>query len=652
MYHLPLRTTDGVARRPMADSYRAIRQFPAVVLAIAIAFGFLGAWYAERRPPTFVATAGMLFEEARPSSTGGARDPERYVADQVAILRSPIVAERASELAATAEPPAQISPEAIAQNLSVESNPESNFVEVSFVADDAISAQTGANSIPLAYQQALQGALADNAQTTIARLDDAIRKVIDEIASLQVRIEQNTDEPSIQDEQLGTIVAQLVQLREPDREGTAGSGSDSIERMSARADQLKSVLETRLTSFDPASPVPDDISLLRRQKDAAALLSQLTVRRGQAVVDAELASGGVAFFTAAGPGRRASIPVASAALVMTVVGALIGAAIAYLLSSHRPRLKDAHSASSLLGAPLLVEVPGPPVRRGISAALGLKTKRDGRGTIPIPPLEDPASGQADAFRVLAGAIRRELTSPRPPGLMALGGSAPHPARHVEHRAVLLACVSAMSREANALVGVNLAVAVALTGLRVAVLDGTTDGDDGSLLEHVGSTRARTGLDDVVHGSAELEDALEVLELDRAVLSVVRIGRLTDSRPGLLGSPAVGAIIKELATHFDLIVACLPPVLETAHTIAMQEADSALIVVPAGSRVNEVLDMRHRIEVMGVPVIGYAYLRKEALGGASGAGFRSGGQSEDRPPAREQADERDRPQAPIVRSGSR
>ena len=138
-----------------ANPIAAIRAYPMVVVAIAAAFGLIGAAYASSQTSVFSASAVIVVEDPRPSVslTGRRSDAERYVANQVAILESRPVAERASERATSLEPPYEISIEEFLDYISIRANSESDFLRISFEAASAAEAQAGANALGWAYEE-------------------------------------------------------------------------------------------------------------------------------------------------------------------------------------------------------------------------------------------------------------------------------------------------------------------------------------------------------------------------------------------------------------------------------------------------------------------------------------------------------------------
>ena len=169
------------------NPFGAIRQYPLLIIAFVVVFAVLGAVAASNWPAVYKATAGLVVEDARTSQLFGstrAADPRRYVADQVAILKSLLVAEGASEIAAQLEPPVTISTQAFLSDASISYSDDTNFLTISFSAGDPRTAQAGANSLAISYQQIVANKLNDDASTAINELDEAIDGVVETITSL------------------------------------------------------------------------------------------------------------------------------------------------------------------------------------------------------------------------------------------------------------------------------------------------------------------------------------------------------------------------------------------------------------------------------------------------------------------------------------
>ncbi|HSJ45319.1 MAG TPA: hypothetical protein VK923_11615 [Euzebyales bacterium] len=565
-----------------------------MVLVCAVSFGVLGVAFALTGPAKFVATTSLIVEDMRAADRSTA-DAERYVADQVAILESAIVADRASALAPTLKPPADITAQQIAEGRTITSSSESNFIEISFEASDPQIARTGADAIRAAYQDAVSEALAKDAQSRITRLDEAIDTTVQEIASLQDRVEASRDTSIpvlLVDTKIARTVASLVKSREAPEQRSGATGLDATKKLASRADRLSTRLNERLAG--DLLPSGDTRRLVRRQQGAAVLLSELAGQRNDVEVDVQLSGDGVPFIAPAGAGRREGIPLSTAAFVATVLGGLIGVGAAYLLS-HRPgRVEDPDTAAGILGVPLLADVREP--QRSVS--VGSRKRAEG-DAVAVPVFDDPVSTSANAFRTLAGILVHRAPNSR----ATSNGSQLYGT--VVHRATVIAVVSATSRDASAFVAVNVALAAGQSGLKVGLMDGDMEARDVSRL--VGQLEEQHFTADLIDASATLDDAAGWIEVrDHRGISVVNVRDTGIAAPDLFGSPKVRAVLHSFAAQQDLVVINLPPVLEVTQAAALRESDRALVVVPHRTRSSELRELKHRLEIMGVAMAGCVY----------------------------------------------
>ncbi|NNC92126.1 MAG: hypothetical protein HKN80_06505, partial [Acidimicrobiia bacterium] len=185
------------------------RWLVALIVAVFIALGLAFQAYV---PSAFQATAEMVVEDPRASQlfnvgeiVSSAQNPQRYVADQVEILKSPRVAFQAANLlsiwAATdratlgsdwpvwlAGPDSlvdvSIDQDQFLRNTSISSSRDSNQVEVSFTADTAAIARIGANAVVEAYRDVRFEELnrvADAAVEQIGRQEVALEDSLEDL---------------------------------------------------------------------------------------------------------------------------------------------------------------------------------------------------------------------------------------------------------------------------------------------------------------------------------------------------------------------------------------------------------------------------------------------------------------------------------------
>jgi Mrp family chromosome partitioning ATPase/capsular polysaccharide biosynthesis protein len=592
-----------------ANPITAILQYPFVVLVFAVVFGLVGAAFAMNQPAAFSARAGIVVEDARASTLFNSRssDAERYVADQVAILESRVVADRASQLAAAMDPALDISVDNFLSNTTISSSQESNFITISFIASAARTAQGGADAIGLAYQQAIQEALAEDAETAVAELDQAIGAAVQEIEALQSEIEAlrtDNDERVELDDQLAEIIAGLVDLRREsatlqelglevptDAVGTEGAPTEAellraaATEISARIQQLTEELRGRLLVSDVEAQVPATAFLLRQQEDAVARLSELTLRRSQIEVDARLAGNGVAFLAPAGPGKSRGVPTSTTVVLMAAIGALLGAGAAYWLSQRRGYVENRLIPDSILEAPLLAEVP----------RLSTGGDPDSTDAALLPILNEPASAQAEAFRVLVGVLTQRLETARAQG--------------DNNRGMTIAVCSSMVGEGKTVVAANTALAASRAGLSVVLVDADFGAQDASrLLSDAPRRGSSVGLTEVVRDGTRLNDAISTIDAGAdSFVGLLGRGQGAMAAPDLFGSQIANRVFAQLADMYDLVIIDLPPLLQVAYaTAVVQKADQALVVVRHRSPVANLHDLRYRLDVIGVKALGYVY----------------------------------------------
>jgi len=153
------------------------------VLASLLAFTVLGTIYGVTSADRVTARAIVTSSRAG-EGTGDVR-PERETADQVTVLESAAIAERAAEIAARSD--AALDTGAILAGRRIVADPvTSDLVVVEFSARTAERAVLGADSIVAAYRGWVVEA-AGSLDDTVAELDAAIGEATDRLAELEDR---------------------------------------------------------------------------------------------------------------------------------------------------------------------------------------------------------------------------------------------------------------------------------------------------------------------------------------------------------------------------------------------------------------------------------------------------------------------------------
>jgi Mrp family chromosome partitioning ATPase len=73
------------------------------------------------------------------------------------------------------------------------------------------------------------------------------------------------------------------------------------------------------------------------------------------------------------------------------------------------------------------------------------------------------------------------------------------------------------------------------------------------------------------------------------------------------SPNTQRMLEEASAGFDLVFLDLPPVLRVAYSINLAgQADRGLVVVRHGSDIRSADELRHQLDLVGAPLLGYVY----------------------------------------------
>ena len=160
------------------------------------------------------------------------------------------------------------------------------------------------------------------------------------------------------------------------------------------------------------------------------------------------------------------------------LGLVLGIGLAFLRDAFDTRLRSSDEIGTVLGLPLLARLPEPPKQ----------LQRDNK----LVMIAEPMGGGAEAFRRLR--MNLEFAS-------------------IGHPQQVITITSALEQEGKSTTIANLAVALALAGKRVALVD--LDLRRPALGKFFRLDGRQPGLSAVVLGHVSLEDALAHIPLDAA-----------------------------------------------------------------------------------------------------------------------------------------
>lgn len=550
-----------------------------VALSVA-AFGSLAFAFLARQTPGWVAQATLIVEDPRAATLfeqGAFIRPERYVENQVEILQSAAVAQRASELATS------LSANQLLAGASVGIRGSSDLITVSFRRPDREQAVEGANAIALAYQDVRRAEAIRSFAAAAAELDSSIADIEADLSELQREIEEFRRSDAVRaalEDQYQDALEQLAAVQS--RPETVDL--DALQRVQSRLAAMELVLRIEAQR-------PRQAALLEEQRRAIDRLSDLTARRDELEVETELSAGGVAFFSPADGAAEAAASSVRTLGVGLVLGVIAGAGLAYFVALRSRRFTHRSEPELIFGVPLLGDVPDFGTER-------LRT--------PVPTRDAPLSSAAEAIRFIAAtfavsALPREGDEDG----SALGS---------------VAITSAQLREGKSVVLVNLAVAAAFQGQRVLVIDADF-GHQNATNMLAPDAEHGPGLTEVVSGSATLgEAAVEVQFEQRADLHLLSRGRLPATAPDFFNAERTRQFLTDVRQDFDLVLVDTPPLLQVAYaSTLLGSVDKVVVVVPHLGRVQPATELSQRLALIGIPVLGYVYNRSPGRGLPSGEG---------------------------------
>lgn len=570
----------------------AIWRFRWLVLVLVVLGGVLGTVYARLQPARYEAVASFVVQDPRASAVfemAGGQQPDRFVADQVAILESTLLAQRAALMAAESRLP--LSADDLLDYGRSVSSPDSDHIEIWFEADTPASAVSGANAIAQAYQAIRRESTAQNYTAALEQLDQSIAGVAEELIGIGEEISARLAPDPAREElnrQFTEALVRLAELQEALAAGSATADPATTAATRATLDDLLRQFQTLQVIGDLEGRTTEVTVLLEQQREAIGRQSILIQRRDELKVDAQLESTGIVLFAPALEAEEKDSVLPRALAAGLIVGGLLGAGASYLLALRRRPFGDRLQPASILGAPFLGEVPD-------FRDEGIK------GKLPIQAV--PTSASAEAFRFVAAALSVQLghrDSERPPG-----GAKPISDRRPVR---LLVMVSARLGDGKTVVAVNTALASARQGNRVLVID--ADFGNQRLTTLLSGDQLGPGLTELVYRGRQLADVVQVVDLSGgATIDLLSRGQEAVTAPELFGSPAVQDFFASVREEYDLVLIDAPPLLQVAYaSTVVRLADRALVVVPHRGDVRAAKELAERLALLGTEAAGYVYNR--------------------------------------------
>lgn len=569
--HTPRHALDQTAGDASLLSSAVKKPLP-VLIGVPLGL-LLGLLVVTITPPSYTAVSEILVDDVRSSGIFQASDiertsnqeSERYLADQVALMRSSVVAQRASEALDGA-----FSERYILEEVAVDGDATSNLIRVSAPASTPEEAKELADTLTAVYLDIKADQLSSSADAAIEEIDALLAVVENELERVNGEIEQILTADSQLAELDAEFDATVVALRDlrAARQGVA-VGTPERQAINAQITERLADLESFNLIFGSGR---NNIELTRLTNEEDVLNQQrldLGSRRNAILVAAELSENvGALNLESLLPEEADGLSPLVVLALFAVLGALVGASISYVMVHRRSRVESRYEPEEILDAPLLGTIP-------------LPTVLDTDMTV----VRDPDSAAAYAYRFAASAL----------DLRTSGSS----------KVVMV--VSAHQGLQRSIIVANLAAATSLSGLRVLAVD--ADFQVQGLTRFLFGRLSERGLVDFVFDGASLNYVMRTVALGGGrELHVMPQSDPGSSASGALQGDFPDSLFAEIAREHDLIILDAPAVLEAAYTATLATfVEGLVVVVDHGMDMEDLEELAARLELTQTPVLGYLYV---------------------------------------------
>lgn len=495
----------------------------------------------------------------------------------------------------------------IQANLRVsERGRDSGMLSVSYSSKSPVLAREIVNRLMIAYQRQNVERKSAEAAQTLAFLDQQLPELRGKLESAEVtfnnyRLREGsadlTKETELILQQSVTLETARLELQQRRQEAllrfTANHPTvEVIDR------QIQALRDEQQAITDRVKGLPEtQQELLRLSRDVevnTALYTGLLNNYQELQLVKAGTVGNVRIVDYAVNPQEPSKPKVALVLALSLVlGVFAGVAVVFVLRALRGAVNDASEVERTLGIPTYATIPFTPAQRRL-----FKRGRD--QDAQLLALVDPQNIAVEALRSLRTSLHFAMLD-APNNVLMLTGPSPGLGK--------------------SFVSINLGAVLALSGKRVAVVDG--DMRRGHLNDYVNCER-QPGVSDYCAGQADIKAILRRTVIDG--LWVVPTGQIPPNPAELLLTDRFVELVTALSQNFDYVVIDTPPILAvTDAAIVGKLAGSTLMVLKAGEHPMAMIqDTAARLQNAGVKVRGTIFNQVGRPGtGTAGYGYKYG-----------------------------
>ena len=388
---------------------------------------------------------------------------------------------------------------------------------------------------------------------------------------VQQKLDLETEPPSANATAVGQTDVISIAVRDPNASNSAVYANSYAtayiemrreqavnELLAASTEVQRAIDDLQAQIDDLAEDDPRRIGLITQLSNFQATLDQLRV-------DAALRTGGAAVIkSAVEPSAPVEPTPSRTAALAAMVGLLIGLGAAFLLEYLDDKVRSEDDIERLVRRPVLAVVPvdSPPDNRPIS-------------------ISEPDHDAVEQYRGLRT------------NLQFLG---------LDRPISVVQVTSSVAGEGKTTTASNLAVVLAQSGHRVALVDGDLRRPR---VHEVFSLAQSPGFTDLLLGEAA-KDVVNHIDIDRGNrLSVFTSGTVPSTPSEMLSSQRAHQLLNEMGGHYDYVVVDSAPILPVSDSVALCRAvDGVVMVAQAGGIAEgDLVEAVERLDRVSAPILG-------------------------------------------------